>query len=305
MLDPSEFLAEAQALAVGEKRKLRHLCGDASLVVYNNVDSWTAWCWRCHMSGFVPKPQPTMQERLERQAQQQRIDNAIRSVKQPYPAVYDIAAWPPAARLWLYKAGLNAELIRKLGAYWHVGSARVVLPITDQNGQVVFWQARNAEYPKDGRPKYISSSTPRDTVHAAFRGDGAGTPGEHTPVVVEDILSAFKIGAAGGFGYAVMGTQLGTHTLGLLARSCGGRCLLWFDPDGAGREALGNIGGQLRLLGIQPVPIITDKDPKAYSLREIRETISVRSHATTDYEGAPTVLSTALNAEREVDQPTH
>lgn len=267
VLDPSEFLAEAQAIPVGTKNKVRHLCGDASLVVYNNVDSWTAWCWRCSAKGWVPKEVPSMKERLARQAQQKELDNAIRSVKPPYPAIHDLLAWPASARVWLYKAGLSPALIRSLGAYYHEGSNRVVLPVRDGDGQVVFWQARNPDYPGDGRPKYISASTPRDAIHAEY-----GPVNAPTLVLTEDLLSAFKVGSAGHRAYAVMGTAIGQHTVARLL-SFRGTIVSWFDPDGAGTKARGQIQHALGRVGLSVRHIVTARDPKTYCLREIRDHI--------------------------------
>lgn len=296
VLEPSEFLAEAQALAVGEKRKIRHLCGDASLVVYNNVDSWTGWCWRCHVRGWVPKPQPSMAERLLRQRQQEAIDNALRSdVQAPRPANHDFGSWPLAARLWLLKAGLTPPLVKQLGAYYHAGSDRVVLPVYGHHGgcsglhsddtlrPVVFWQARNCNYPMDGRPKYISQSSNRSGVHCIYPPHQQARADESTPtqtnaghdrstvVLTEDILSAFKVAASGAAtGYAIMGTVLSPHITDYLLRY-GLPIKTWFDPDAAGDNARRHVRSRLRYIGIECEHIETNQDPKHYCLREIRE----------------------------------
>ena len=269
LMEPSEWLAEAQAIPVGTKNKVQHLCGDASLVVYHNVDSWTAWCWRCHTRGWVPKAVPNMRERLARKAQQQEIDNAISyQVRPPFPASHDLTAWTPAARLWLYKAGLGPPEIARLGAYYHAPTGRVVLPIRGEDGSMVFWQARNPEYPSGGA-KYISSSVPRDRVHVLYRGAGSST----AICLTEDILSAFKVGESGAaIGYAVMGTALGQHTIALLLERAL-PVLLWFDPDAAGDAAVKSISKQLRLVGLEPIRITTAKDPKCYSFGEIRSIV--------------------------------
>lgn len=287
LMHPDEWLKQAQEVPVGQKDKVSHLCGDASLVVYNNVDSWSAWCWRCHTRGWLPKAEANMRERLARKAQQQEIDRALTyQVRPPFPASHDLATWTPAARVWLYKAGLPAEHIKQLGAYYHAGSDRVVLPIKDSDGQVVFWQARNAEYPKDGRPKYISASLPRDRIHVQYGRADVGVPF----CLTEDILSAYKVGASGAVGYAAMGTQLGQHTLALLARR-DAPVHLWLDPDAAGEAARSTIAKQLRLLGLGITHIRTPKDPKAYSFGEIRGILNgIRPHALADHAGAEEVL---------------
>jgi DNA primase len=308
LMEPSEWLAEAQAIPVGTKNKVQHLCGDASLVVYHNVDSWTAWCWRCHTRGWVPKAQPNMRERLARKEQQRKIDNEISyTVRPPFPASHDLTTWTPAARLWLYKAGLTAASIARLGAYYHQPTGRVVLPCHDSNGKMVFWQARNAEYPSGGA-KYISSPVPRDRVHVLYPrvdrsdescgGELANASADAPVVLTEDILSAFKVAESGaGDGYAVMGTALGQHTVALLLR-LGRPVLLWFDPDQAGTDACLSITKQLKLVGLEPTRITTDKDPKHYSFGEIRGIINgLRPHAVADHARAEEVLSTPADAQ--------
>jgi DNA primase len=242
-----------------------------------------------------------MRERLARKAQQLEIDRALTyQVRPPFPASHDLTTWTPAARLWLYKAGLNPATIQRLGAYYHAPTGRVVLPVygNGEERQVIFWQARNPEYPKDGGAKYISSSVPRDRVHVHYRGTGSGT----AICLTEDILSAFKVGESGAAGgYAVMGTALGQHTIAHLLSAQYSRVLLWFDPDAAGDAAVQTISKQLRLVGLEPVRIVTTKDPKCYSFAEIRSIIDgVRSHAVADHARAEEVLSAQTDVESQV-----
>jgi DNA primase len=286
-MDDSEWLAAAQAVDVGHKQKLDHLCGPASLVVYNNVDSWTAWCWRCGGKGWKPKPEANMQERLARIAKRNELDAALeRQVSLPIPASFDLSTWTPAARLWLYRAGLGPDLIARLGAYYHEPTGRVVLPVRDSNGDVTYWQARNPEFPAGG-PKYLSANRPRELVHVAFGNS-------RTVVLCEDILSAWKIGMSGAAtGYCVMGTKPGQHTLSwLLDRA--DHILGWFDPDAAGARAYVEVRKQLALVGLLCTRIESDRDPKGYDLSTIRSIINEsRHHPVADHEGPQAVLSAA------------
>lgn len=63
MLHHSEWLSKAKAVPIGQKRRVHHGCGaTASMDVWNNPDSWSAYCHRCHDSGrqykefFTPVP---------------------------------------------------------------------------------------------------------------------------------------------------------------------------------------------------------------------------------------------------------
>lgn len=56
MLHSSEWLTQSKAVPVGQKRRVQHgaECTKA-MDVYNNEDSWSAYCHRCHDSGKVYK----------------------------------------------------------------------------------------------------------------------------------------------------------------------------------------------------------------------------------------------------------
>src|SRR5690606_25852829 len=56
VLHHSEWLAQAKAVPVGQKRRVRHGAERTlALDVWNNEDSWSAFCHRCHESGKVYK----------------------------------------------------------------------------------------------------------------------------------------------------------------------------------------------------------------------------------------------------------
>lgn len=55
-LHRDDWLREAQRLSVGQKKRVRHgFEASAAMDVYNNADSWSAYCHRCHESGRVMK----------------------------------------------------------------------------------------------------------------------------------------------------------------------------------------------------------------------------------------------------------
>lgn len=52
----SEYLAKAKAVPVGQKRRVHHGCGATpAMDVWNNPDSWSAYCHRCKESSKVYK----------------------------------------------------------------------------------------------------------------------------------------------------------------------------------------------------------------------------------------------------------
>lgn len=55
-LHPSEWLDQSKSVPVGQKRRVYHGAESTrAMDVYNNDDSWSAYCHRCHASGKVYK----------------------------------------------------------------------------------------------------------------------------------------------------------------------------------------------------------------------------------------------------------
>lgn len=260
-LDQASWLHHAQALPLGKSHKVAHDCGDTSMIVSHKDTGWSAHCFRCHDRGWVPKPPPTMLERLAQREAQRCADAAIeRDPRPPYPADFDVPSWPPQARAWLYKAGLFIEDIKRLGAYYHARTGRVVLPIVEA-GKVVFWQARCVD---GSGPKYLSSSVPKGSIVPRW--------GKADQIVLtEDILSAFRVGMEGE-AWSLMGTELATSVLARLLKE-GKPVLIWLDPDDAGQNAAADVSRTLASVGVPHKNIITKCDPKLLSRAQIREVL--------------------------------
>lgn len=101
-------------------------------------------------------------------------------------------------------------------------------------------------------------------------------------VLVEDTLSAIRVGRILQCG-SLLGTSAADAALldikrvaalsntGLVQTGSQVKVAVWLDGDKAGRTGSRRIGNRLRLVGVEPVFIRTDKDPKYYSNREIKE----------------------------------
>lgn len=264
------WLVAAKALKLGGTRKVRHGCGDLKAAHINHSeDGWSLYCHRCGDNLFIPKPLPSLAERSQRaQERRQAEASTSASLAPPSPQEWALEAWPAAALVWLYKAGLSNADIRKLGAYYHKPTHRVVIPtITD--GSLSFWQARKLE--GDG-PKYLSpEGADRSKVIAHF-----GTAS--SIVIVEDALSAYRVGQVAE-GWSLLGTKLLKPALSKLIR-LNKPVVIWLDNDTGGSRNSGQLAAleikrTLENVGITTRNIITPKDPKAYSRREI---ISVLQH---------------------------
>lgn len=256
------WLAKAQALKLGGRKRTTHDCGPGTCMIVNHTeDGWSAYCFRCDDDGFVPAPRPTLQERQARRAAQQAAADEIEaSPVPPMPADYDVAGWPLAARVWLFKAALFVSDIEALGIYYHAPTNRVVIPVFD-DGQLVYWQARRIE--GDG-PKYLNPVVERGAILPRY---GSGD----CIVLTEDILSAVRCGMAAE-GWSLMGVSLPQRTLTRIMQD-GRPVIVWLDPDPAGQSAATDVMRTLQLTGIPCANIVSPKDPKLHSRAEVKHHI--------------------------------
>jgi len=268
VLDPKGWLCAAQSLPEGARRRVDHDCGGGrTLVVSHKPDGWHAFCFRCDDYGWVAKPAPSLAERLARRRAQAQQDASIQaSLALPAPVNTDVDTWPLPARVWLYRAGIGKPEIAQLGAYWHETSGRVVLPVV-QGDAAVYWQARDPCWTRQApRPKYINPPVDKSTLVARY-GSGAEI------VLVEDILSAFRVGQVAEC-WSLLGTNL---TDAVLAQILASRksVAVWLDPDAAGRAAARRIQRQLLACGVPARRIQTDRDPKLLSKQEVQTVLGL------------------------------
>lgn len=265
MATNDDWLPQAQALRVGGHAKHPHYCGDGKpLVVFHNETKWSAYCHRCGPLGAVYKPLPTLQERLAIAERERQQDADIESDRRPpMPAVYDMAEWPLEARVWVFKAGLSQKEAREFGIYYHSATRRVVVPVVE-NSSLTFWQARRI-FGTSGA-KYLSMPGGRENTLPVY-GDG------ETIVLVEDLLSCFKISTAGSLtSLCLMGTKLLSPAMAYLLTTTK-RVAIWLDPDPAGQNAAAEIRNQLAMVGVPCWNVGSLKDPKFYSRSEIKEIV--------------------------------
>ncbi|WP_235220365.1 toprim domain-containing protein [Bordetella bronchiseptica] len=200
--------------------------------------------------------------RLERLKREQALDQGLRRVQHlPGPPNFDVGTWPPAARVWLFKAGIGVPEIGELGAYWHESSGRLVIPLFDRDGNLLYWQARDVAWTRrSSRPKYVNPQVDKQCLVAKY---GRGDP----LVLTEDVLSAYRVGRSTE-AWSLMGTSLTDCVAASILTTRPVR--VWLDPDRPGRIAARTITKQLRELGIDAARVISRADPKILSNREIR-----------------------------------
>jgi DNA primase len=264
MLSPTSWSSLVSGLEVGKRKRCSHDCGSGgTLLVSRDAQGYHAYCFRCNDSGFLNGPQESLDARLKRLSGALDADIAARTVNLPEGGIYSWQAWPPAARLWLLKAGLSAHDLPELGAYYHPPTNRVVLPcFRAADRHCEFWQARSI----DGRvPKYLAPPVDKAGVIPMY----GSAP---TVTLTEDILSAYKVGKVGE-GWCLLGTKLNqNHLTKLMQRGC--VVNVWLDPDPPGQAGANKALAKLRSVGIVCRNIVTDVDPKLMHLGAIKELLS-------------------------------
>lgn len=266
MLDRNSWWPAAERLNLqeGQRRRITHECGPGpSLLVSRDKDEYRAWCFRCNDGdGFELEPE-SMADRIARAERNRQADVACSGMGgYPEPAVHDVDAWPAAARLWLYRAGLGRSEIGRLGIYYHADTDRVVLPVRGDKDAGDFWQAR--AYQKGRLPKYLGP-TPRPPKLLPRWGVAP------SPTLTEDLLSAMKIGMVGE-GWCVLGTTISPYMMAELMKR--GACVnVALDPDPAGRKGAAKICKQLRAYGIAVRDVVMPRDPKLMPLDYLRSVL--------------------------------
>jgi 5S rRNA maturation endonuclease (ribonuclease M5) len=171
----------------------------------------------------------------------------------------DDAAVPPEAQLWVLRAGMTpTEASTVYGFRWHEQTRRVFVPI---NPRAVLARAVFGE-----RPKYKLFGELQTTAYTV--------QGKDPLVIVEDVLSAIKVGKAGYKAVAILGTSINSTILAPLAMRQRD-IVIWLDPDSAGmagRQAV------KKALALYPAKVryarTTDaRDPKYVSREDIKSVI--------------------------------
>lgn len=266
-LDPDTWLAAAQRLPRGKSTRTGHICGSGTCMTVAHEDTgWRAYCHRCSDTGFEPHPQESLQEKLERLEQQTAVEAYVQEdVRPPRPAEHDVTKWPLHAKVWLYKAGLSNVDIKQIGAFYHETTDRVVLTVRSQSGDTVYWQARATQ---PGRsPKYLNPRVDRSHLVAKY---GTG----HSITLTEDILSAYRVGQVTE-AWGLLGTRLPEYILAELIQ-INKPVIIWLDPDEPGQKAATKISRQLRAFGLDVRSIVSPKDPKLLTNKEIQAWLSMK-----------------------------
>lgn len=256
---------------------MRHCGPDSTAYISNSPAGISLYCFRCGGDSklFVPHERLSSADIMR---MRKRAD-AVLELPEPDTISLTDPTVPHAALVWVLKAGLSPEVAGlRYGIRWIPSIQRVFVPVL-HNGYRASWIARacDARPPKYLRAKgaeggswFDLRESPGGAAGAGLIGAGA-TAGRRADVVVcEDILSAIRIRAAGFKSMAVLGTSVSPEHARLLASL---DPVGWFDNDAAGRKGFLSLRKAMAPYGVEVSRIQTDRDPKTYTRRQIREYI--------------------------------
>lgn len=255
-MEDEQWLRIAKSLRAGQSVRVHCCKQDASMLVTHGRTGYNGFCFRCGRKEYAPFGVRSIAD----------IDRANRElaeltgVKLALPKDFTLTI-PPHAQLWGLKSGLDPYILNQYGIGYSELHDRVVIPIRNvltaeleavQLRALHSWQ----------KPKYQNPTGPK-VRGALFM---SGFPEEHT-VIVEDVLSAIKVGR-GTHATSILGTTMTDERVEKIARTVKS-ATIWLDPDGAGVVGAKKAARQLQMQGIRTYMVTSDRDPKTYNADEI------------------------------------
>lgn len=241
-------------------------CGSGEkLSVNHSVKSYWCNCYRCGFNDSHWKGQQTLAELKKIQGLNDAAKNIQLTLELPDDYSTEI---PILGRMWLYKAGITEPTWRSHNIGYSEHLERVILPIHDSQGNLIWYQCRAIH--KGQEPKYLQPARDRSSIVLEV---GFEREDIQRVVLVEDILSAIRVGKHTPT-VSLLGTKITTAQAAKLAKYP--RVTTWLDSDRAGRIGAYNIRRTLGLV-TEVDNIVTDKDPKELSDKQIKEYLNVET----------------------------
>ena len=230
----AEFRSFGEPLATDQQINIDHVLCPAGLdtkkrlYIRRKSDCILAYCHNCGGHGFVSLGNKV--KRLEEllKDNEELVKNGTPEIELPLDTTCDWDKWPVAAKAWLMRYYVTQSIARRWGIGYSESMHRVILPVFNEDGQLIFWQGR-ALYPSQS-PKYISVKAVDKPL---FKAHGPRHPHHNSVVIVEDMLSAIRISEHTD-AIALLGTSADTS---VLRNALAGYkdILIWLDPDMPGR----------------------------------------------------------------------
>lgn len=260
------WLEIAKRLEFGRQARDYCCASTPSLLISHNKSGYSCYCFKCGETDFHAHEDLTLRRKL----QYQQTKELFNDIKVPTDIVFSNQLSDDTV-VWLGKAGVSPELAEHYGIGYSKYYNRAYLPIKDTKGNILFQQWRSVD---GSQPKYINQRGASKDV--LFYSDDAKVLPNHKPkeravVVVEDILSAIRVGRLQK-ACAMLGTSISNHNL-LNIVELYDTIYIWTDSDKAGIKSRKKLRRLFSLYNKTIIDIYTDKDPKLYNNQEIKNVL--------------------------------
>lgn len=249
---------QAELLRCGSRRRIQHCKDDNSMLISHDLTALSSHCFRCGFHGFIPHGFQRIND-LTRRAREFKEQSTGKELRLPSDYTLEI---PSRARAWYLQYGVSVELAQVYGIGYTEYLDRIVLPVYEQ-GELRAVQMRAVE--NGVKPKYMNpSAVPiQDVLFESEEGV------VDTGVVTEDIISAIKVGRVLST-CSTMGTKMSSTRAWKISEKYS-TCFVWYDNDSAGRTGARKAVQKLELLGVTCYQVRSEKDPKCYTRKEIKQ----------------------------------
>jgi hypothetical protein len=244
---------------------------DLPLIVTRVPSGWKFYCHRCGEKGGRSTFNLSPSEYKQWQSSRNELVQENRTVKDiELPAGFTRTI-PDIGLAWLYSYDLTDEDINGFGIGYSPVLNRVIMPVYNDNNELVYWQGRGLRPPyiPGKNPKYMNiKAAGRDNIY--FKAQWSEEETE-TVVMVEDIISTIRVSHVMdtyGLLYAYI-----PDSLVMELASKYESIIFWLDPDKWNRM-LGRVK-RWRSFGINVRSIRSDQDPKFYTDDEIVDHLEV------------------------------
>lgn len=274
MTDLSKYLMQVKDYGMPTRFSTCPFCGPVSskgFVVTRTHKGYIMWCHRCHKKSFEASALPSFATclslyRSRNVPRDTSTTSKVNRVELPRDIVYTL---PVICQIWLSKYSVTQEEVAAYKFGWSQSLQRLILPVYDSKGTLIYWQGRYFGTNANQR-KYLNISMKRKDVWFDTQNvDPIDTSSTFSTVVVEDIISAIAVRRSGSRAIALLGSYLGDDLI-LAVLSEGRQVVVWLDPDKM-RESIKS-SRRLRALGVKAKSVLNCKtDPKLVTPKQMKE----------------------------------
>jgi len=165
---------------------------------------------------------------------------------------------------WLAKYGLGAGEAFRAGFKWSPYWQQLLMPFYDGDGNLCCIQAKNFDTKRASKAKYynVGEKAQSRTIYLSQH----PLDNIRRLVLTEDAVSALVVSQVAD-GKPLLGTSIPREQIAEIAKSYD-ELIVWLDDD-KWREGR-SIADSAKLLGMKTKTLLTDKDPKEFSVEDIK-----------------------------------